>query len=129
MWVDGNLTWVFSNDGYFRGGMDSMEHFHVTWRSYEHRRDVTPFQDVCCYSGWIMAGKARMVRHLLERVLRQYGRVQTIPRPPITMIESLEPARVVTTFLKFALHVLTQQQRGESVLEEEEWMHSNGYIK
>jgi len=62
----------FADAELFRGLLDSIEHCHVTWMSYEHQRDVTPFQDVCWYSGWIMAGKQKMVRHLPERVLRQY---------------------------------------------------------
>jgi len=36
---------------------------------------------------------------------------------------------VVTTFLEFALHVLSQQERGELVPKDKEWKHSNGYIK
>jgi len=75
-----------------------------------------------------VVGKARMVRHLPKQVLRKYDHVQTIPRSPTT-IEPLEPMHVVTTFLEFALNVLTQQQRGEPVPEGEELMHSNGYIK
>jgi hypothetical protein len=71
-----------------------------------------------------MADKARMVYHLPERVPRQYVYVQTIPRP--TMIEPLEPAEVVIAFLEFALHVITQQRRGDPVSEGEEWMHSVG---
>jgi hypothetical protein len=67
---------------------------------------VTPFQNICWYSGWIMADKARMVRHLPERVLRQYNYVQTVPRPPTT-IEELELPEVVTAFMEFALHFLT----------------------
>jgi len=62
----------FVDAEHFRGLLDSMEHCHVTWRPYERRRDVTPFQDMCWYSGWIMVGKQKMVRHLPERVLRQY---------------------------------------------------------
>jgi hypothetical protein len=54
-----------------------------------------------------MADKARMVRHLPDRVLRQYDYVQTVPRPPMT-IRPLEPTEVVTVFLEFAVHVLTQ---------------------
>jgi len=41
----------FADAEHFRGLLDSMEHCHVTWRSYEHRRDMTPFHDVCWYSG------------------------------------------------------------------------------
>ena len=41
----------FSNVGHFRTTIDSMEHAHVIWSPYETRRDITPFQDVCWYSG------------------------------------------------------------------------------
>jgi len=75
----------YSNAGHFRGLMDSMEHCHVIWRLYEHQRDVTPFQDVCWYSRWIMVGKQKMVCHLSERVLRHYNYVHTIPIPPTSM--------------------------------------------
>jgi len=33
----------FADAEHFRFLLDLMEHCHVTWRSYEHRRDVTPF--------------------------------------------------------------------------------------
>jgi hypothetical protein len=75
-----------------------------------------------------MADKDRMVRHLPELVLMQYGYVQTIPIPPMT-IQPLEAEHVVTAFLEFDLHVLSQQERGEPVPKDKEWMHSNGYIK
>ena len=45
----------FADAEHFRGLLDSMEHCHVTWRSYERRRDV--IHDVCWYSRWIMADK------------------------------------------------------------------------
>jgi hypothetical protein len=45
----------------------------VIWMSYEDRRDITLLNDICWYSGWIMAGKDRKYLHLPERVLRQYG--------------------------------------------------------
>jgi hypothetical protein len=82
---------------HFRGLMDSMEHCHVIWSSYEHRRDVTPFQDVFWCSRWIMAGKQKIVCHLPKRVLRQYGYVQTIPRPfvsPAPVPEYIAPRPV-----------------------------------
>ena len=61
-----------------------------------------------------MVDKERTVCHLPEQVLRQYDYVQTVPRPPTT-IEEIEPTQVVDAFLEFAFHVLTQQERGESV--------------
>ncbi|RHN66508.1 putative aminotransferase-like, plant mobile domain-containing protein [Medicago truncatula] len=96
----------FADDAHFICLMESMEHCLVIWRSYEHRRDLTPFQDVCWYSGWIMADKDRMVCHFPKRVLRQYGYVQTVLIPPTTIVP-LEATQVVTAFLEFDLHVLS----------------------
>jgi len=59
-----------------------------------------------------MAGRDMMVRHLLERILRQYGYVQRIPRPPKD-IEVLAADDVAYAFTEFALHVLSHQQRGD----------------
>jgi len=70
-----------------------------------------------------MASKARMMRHFPERVLRQYGYVQTVPMSP-TSIKPLEPAEVATCLLEFVVHVLSQVQRGYLVPEGEEHMHS-----
>ena len=57
-----------------------------------------------------MTDKQRMVRHLPERVLRQYGHVQRVPRPP-TMVMPLAPAYVVAAFLEFALHSFPNSRR------------------
>ena len=75
-----------------------------------------------------MAGKARMCRSLPERVLRQYSYVQTILKPPTT-IGPLEPEEVVTAFIEFVVHVLSQHERGTPVLEDEVWKHSKGYMR
>jgi len=45
----------FYDLGHYIDVIDSLEHSHVIWRPYDRRRDVTPFQDICRYSGWIMA--------------------------------------------------------------------------
>lgn len=37
----------FSNPGHYRAIIDSLDHSHVTWRPYERRRHITPFQDIC----------------------------------------------------------------------------------
>jgi len=75
-----------------------------------------------------MDGKQKMVRHLPERVVRQYIYVQKVPRPPTTIMP-LAPADVVAAFLEFALHVVPQQQRGHRVPDDEPWTHSDRYIR
>jgi hypothetical protein len=118
----------FSDPGHYRAAIDSMDHSHVTWMSYERRRHITPFQDICWYSVWIMADSDMMVRHLPERVLRQYGYIQTIHRPP-TDIELLAADDVAQAFIEFALHVLNHQQRGHPVPDNQPWAHTNGYMR
>ena len=94
----------FANAEHFRGLLNSMEHCHVTWTPYEHRRDVTPFQNVCWYSGWIMAGKQKMAHHLPERVLRQYDYVQTVPRS-LTTIGPLCNSPISARFILLFIYV------------------------
>jgi len=72
-----------------------------------------------------MVGKDRRVRHFSEQVLRQYGYVQTIHRPP-TNIGPLAAVNMAMAFMEFALHVLSQQQRGDLVPDGESWAHSRG---
>ncbi|KAK2417027.1 protein MAINTENANCE OF MERISTEMS [Trifolium repens] len=62
--------------------LDCMDMDEVVWQPYEDHRHVRPFQDCAWYSGWIMCGTAMICPHLPERVLRQYGHVQSIPRAP-----------------------------------------------
>ena len=119
---------VFFDHGHFRSAIDLTEHHNVIGRPYETRRDLTPFQDICWYSRWIMAGEDRMCTHLPERILRQYNYVQTIPIPPTTIVD-LEPAEVVMAFMEFVVHVLSQQKRGGLVSEDDVCKQSKGYMK
>ncbi|AES86383.1 hypothetical protein MTR_4g006390 [Medicago truncatula] len=75
-----------------------------------------------------MTGRQRMVRHLSKRMLRHYGHVLRVPRPP-TRVMPLAPPDVAVAFLDFALHVISQQQRGLQVPEDEPWKHSETYIR
>jgi len=118
----------FSNPGHYRDAFDSLDHSHVTWRPYERRRHITPFQDICWYSRWIMTGRDRRVRHLSKRVLRQYGYVQTISRPS-TDIGRLAADDVAQTFTEFALHVLSHQLRGHPVPDNQSWSHIHEMVR
>jgi len=75
-----------------------------------------------------MADSDRMVRHLPERVLRQYGYVQRILRPP-TDIEVIAADDVAHAFTEFARHVLSHQQRGDQVMDNQSWAHTRGYMR
>ena len=58
----------------------------------------------------------------------QYGYVQRIPRPP-TDIEVLAEDDVTDAFTEFALHVISHQQRGEQVPDNQPWAHTRGYMR
>jgi len=60
--------------------------------------------------------------------MRQYRYVQTISISP-TLIGPLDPEEVATCFLEFAVHVLSQQDRGDTIPEDECWRHSVGYMR
>jgi len=96
----------FSNLVHYRAVIDSLDHSHVTWRPYERRRHITPFQDICWYSEWIMAGRDRMVRHLPKRVLRQYGYVQRILKPP-TDIEVIVTDDVAHEYIRCSCKIFS----------------------
>jgi len=75
-----------------------------------------------------MAGSDRMVRHLPERVLRQYGYVQRILRP-LTDIEVIAADDVAHAFTEFALHVLSHHKRGDQVMDNQSWARTRGYMR
>nr|ABE93035.1 IMP dehydrogenase/GMP reductase, putative [Medicago truncatula] len=52
-----------------------------------------------------MCGDRRVYRHLPERVLRQYGYVQSVPRHPSDVVE-LSPTQIVQDFVDFRTHTL-----------------------
>jgi len=93
---------------------------------YGDHRQARPFDRVCLYSGWLRCGDC-MVRYLPERVLRQFGRVQTIPRHPV---ESASPdvnlAEITKRFRRALDYALTPQQLGERAVHDVEAV--DGYI-
>ncbi|XP_039688062.1 protein MAINTENANCE OF MERISTEMS-like [Medicago truncatula] len=82
----------------YRSLLDRIQLDDVCWRPYEEHREIQDFEEVFWYSGWIMCGVRRAYRHLPERVLRQYGYVQTIPRHP-TDFRDLPPPSIVQMLL------------------------------
>jgi len=75
----------------YRSLLDRIQFDDVCWRSYEEHREIQAFEEVFLYSSWIMCGVHRVYLHLSERVLRQYGYVQTIPKYPTDVVELRPP--------------------------------------
>nr|ABN09179.1 IMP dehydrogenase/GMP reductase, putative [Medicago truncatula] len=69
------------------------------------------------FSGWIMCGVRRMYCHLPDRVLKQYGYVQTVPRH-LTDVVELPPPHIVQAFVDFRTHTLKAADWGEQAGEQ-----------
>jgi hypothetical protein len=97
-----------------RTTLDRMEVDEVTWQPYEDHRQSRPFQDCSWYSGWIMCGSAMICRHLPERVLRQYGHVQSIPRAPdVAAKAGMNRFTIDEAFQKMTVeNYVTEEMRG-----------------
>nr|XP_004517059.1 protein MAIN-LIKE 1-like [Cicer arietinum] len=66
----------------FRKALDEIDVDDICWTPYIEHRLKRPFEVVSLFRGWIRWGP-KMYAHLPDRVLRQYGRVQTIPGSPL----------------------------------------------
>ncbi|XP_057452832.1 protein MAINTENANCE OF MERISTEMS-like [Lotus japonicus] len=63
--------------------LDELTVDDITWTPFEDHRDVRPRDPRALYSGYIRTHYGRSVsRHLPERVMRQFGFIQDIPRHP-----------------------------------------------
>ena len=111
----------------YRSLLDCITFDDVCWRLYEEHMDFQAFEEVFWYSGWIMCGDRRVYRHLPERVLRQYGYVQTVLRPPTDVVE-LSPAEIVQAFIDFRTHTLKAANWGEHA-GEDTWRMADGYVR
>ena len=104
----------------YKNHLDAMDLTRVVIAPYGDHRAARRFEQVSLYSGWLRY-EDRMVRYLQERVLRQFGRVQTIPRHPI---ESAPPnvnlVEITNRFWRALDYALTPQQLGERAVHDVE---------
>jgi hypothetical protein len=100
-----------------RTKLDRMEVDEVTFCPYEDHRQTRPFEDISWYSGWIMCGSAMICPHLPERVLRQYGHVQSIPRDPdVSAKTGMNRFSIEQVFRNYLVNnYVTEEMRGPRV--------------
>jgi len=107
--------------------LDRLDLSGVVTAPYEEHREACPFERVSLYSGWLRYA-SRMVRYLSERVLPQFGRVQTIPRHPAESAHPVINLAEITNRFQHALdHALTPEQLGHHAVHGVEAVE--GYIE
>jgi len=111
----------------YRNRLDRLDLSGVVMAPYRDHREARPFEWVSLYSKWLRYGD-RMVRYLPEWVLRQFGRVQTIPphlaenAPPMINL-----AEITNRFQHALDHALTPEQLGQCAVHGVEAVE--GYIE
>ncbi|KAJ1439533.1 Aminotransferase-like, plant mobile domain [Sesbania bispinosa] len=94
--------------------LDWIRHSDIIWTPYILRRAYRPFHDVCWYYGYITSGDTPLP-HLPDRVLRQYGHVQSIPPSPHEELPVPPSADVHAHFIHYHDHLLDKSRRGPPV--------------
>ncbi|XP_052735601.1 protein MAINTENANCE OF MERISTEMS-like [Vigna angularis] len=95
-----------------RSQLDALTYSGVVWHPYEGHRGIRPFFGICMYSGWIRIGDT-LWRHLPERVLRQFGFQQDIPRSPTTVPDA-DVVAIDHMWLHFRAHVVSNVRHAAS---------------
>ncbi|CAJ2646660.1 protein MAIN-LIKE 1-like isoform X2 [Trifolium pratense] len=104
--------------GQHRSALDTMRMDEVVFCPYEEHRQTRPFQDISWYTGWIMCGSAIINPHLPERVLRQFGHVQSIPRhPDVSAKAGMNRFTIADAFASYlTANYVTEEMRGPKVV-------------
>jgi len=96
----------------YKNHLDALDLTGIVMAPYGENRETRPFEWVSLYYGWLRYGD-RMVRYLPEQVLRQFGRVQTIPRHPVESSPPVTNLGEITLRFQHALdYALTLEQLG-----------------
>ncbi|XP_024628922.1 protein MAIN-LIKE 1-like [Medicago truncatula] len=112
---------------HYRNYLDALDLTRVVMAPYGEHRQARQFERVNLYSGWLRFGE-RMVRYLPERVFRQSGWVQTIPRHLVESAAIDVNLTEITNRFRHALdYALTPQQLGEPAVHGVE--AEDGYIE
>ncbi|KAJ1399036.1 Aminotransferase-like, plant mobile domain [Sesbania bispinosa] len=85
--------------------------YHRVYRLYEAHQVYRPFLDVSWYHGYITCGSI-VLPHLPERVLRQYGHIQSIPPSPHDAFPVRGISDVHYHLLHYQEHLLEEMYRG-----------------
>jgi hypothetical protein len=108
---------------HYRRLLDRLEVDDMKWFTYDDHRAMHPFQIFSTYSGWLMRGKEMVYRHLPERVKRQFGFVQDVPRH-LSDVPEIPKEILATMLIDPCLWFYTSW--GKRC--ERAWQHEPGYM-
>ncbi|XP_058776933.1 uncharacterized protein LOC131651278 [Vicia villosa] len=98
--------------GLYRVYLDRTIHNDIRWTPFTDYCDVVPFDRIALYSGWLAYGTNTMVRYLSERCMRQFGRVQMIPRSPFEAApDTVIRVNFTPIFEDWAHHLVPEKYR------------------
>ncbi|CAJ2647685.1 unnamed protein product [Trifolium pratense] len=111
----------------YRQFLDNMQVSDFEFCPYDGHRHVRPLIDVCWFSGWLRCGSLK-AKHLPERVLRQFGHVQGIPRDPAAGAPArMSLLQIDRVFMEeVEMRMIDEEMRGPTVVRA--WDHVPGYI-
>ncbi|KAK2413514.1 protein MAIN-LIKE [Trifolium repens] len=111
----------------YRLSLDNLQMSDVVFSPYDSHRGVRPLINECFFSGWIRSGKV-LGKHLPERVLRQFGHVQGIPRDPaVSATPGLGHAMIDRVWLEeLEMRMIDEDMQGRVVTNP--WDCEPGYI-
>jgi len=120
------LSGLGKTDNY-KNLLDRLDLSGVVMAPYGLHRQVRPFERVSLFTGWLRYGD-RQLRYMPERVLRQFGRVQTILRHPVQVAPPETNLGEISLCFQHALdHTRTTEQLGERAVHGVEAAY--GYIE
>ncbi|XP_058727031.1 uncharacterized protein LOC131598449 [Vicia villosa] len=111
----------------YRVYLDRTVHDDIRWTPFSDYSVVVPFDRIALYSGWLACRANTMVRYLPERCMRQFGRVQVIPRSPFEVAPDTITRVELTAIFEGCVHhlVLDEYRRMHAT---QEWHCMDGYM-
>jgi hypothetical protein len=95
----------------FRRQLDRMRAEDACWTPYADRRANHPFDDRALFAGYLSCGDL-IYRYLPERVMRQFGYVQYIPRSPHDLPYLTTPVEIFEHWEYWEEYIIQQDERG-----------------
>ncbi|XP_058783539.1 uncharacterized protein LOC131658223 [Vicia villosa] len=99
----------------------------IRYDCYAVHRETVPWDDIALYSRWLACSSTITVRYLPERVMRQFGYRQTIPRHPFVFAPILMTLRQIDeAFADFEHHMVPEE--AQATRPEVDWSRADEYI-